>query len=173
MVSKKRVILLIVTLFIITAICFVVIKVYQDTPEEHQVTNYDEYIINIFDFDAGYSNMLSEEPGVSITYALIYDSMYMENSITNGYEEINISAENRENLEAELISLIDTHNLVKWHGYDEYLEVMDASDGFSFRVEYKNGDEIIANGSFMYPDNYDEVKSDIKEIFDKYYNLSK
>lgn len=69
--------------------------------------------------------------------------------------ELNISKEiNKSKLE-ELSKIIVDQSIDKWNGFDN--SDSNAMDGYSFelKVDYKNGDEITANGYMKYPPNYE------------------
>ncbi len=99
---------------------------------------------------------------------LSYETIYMDVPETNGYKKIKLNKAERKKLETDLLTLIEKHNLREWNGFDEHLQVMDASHSFSLRVLYKNEEQIVASGGFIFPNHYNIVFNDVKEIFVKY-----
>ncbi len=170
--SVKKVILLIVLVLVASLTIFVVITFRQiDEIMSEGVSepvDRDDYVMMSFELRESSGNAMSTEPGQSQSFRFSYETIYIDTAQTNGYNKIDLDETSRKNLETDLLALIEKHNLQEWDGYDEYLEVMDASHSFSFRVEYENEDKIIASGSFMFPDNYDAVFVDVKEVFLKY-----
>ncbi len=172
--SVKTIVIIAVVTIVVIAIIFVAINLYQidvimNTGVSEKV-NRDDYTLMSFEIRESNGNALSTEPGSSQSFNFSYETVYIDTAETNGYKKIKLDETKRKNLESDLLLLIEKHKLQEWNGFDEHLEVMDASNGFSFRVMYENEDEIIASGGFMFPDNYGEAFYDIKEVFLNYCN---
>ncbi len=135
-----------------------------------ETVNRDDYTLMSFDISESSGNSLSTDESKSQSMHLSFETIYIELPETDGYKKIELDEEKRENLEADLLAMIEKHNLKEWNGFDEHLQVMDEVYGFSLKVTYKNGDEIIASGGFIFPDNYSNVFADLKEVFIKYCN---
>ncbi len=101
-------------------------------------------------------------------FSLIGDSVIVEMPRSEDSKNRAISGAERVNLENDLIDLIETYSIKEWDGYDEVLQVMDASHSFRLMVEYKNHKKINAKGFFMFPDNYNDVFQAVKAVFKKY-----
>ncbi len=129
------------------------------------MVNRTDYVLISFNLNESSGNALSTEKGHSQTLNFSYETIYIDTPQTDGYKKIVLDETQRKDLEADLVALIHKHNLKGWDGFEEYLQVMDASNGFSLRVTYANNDEIVAKGGFVFPDNYNAVFSDAKEIF--------
>ncbi len=171
-ISVKKMIIIIVLALLVGLAVFVVVT-YRQIDEimsegMSEPVDRGDYIIMSFELRESSGNAMSSEPGQSETLRFSYETIYIDTAETNGYNKIDLDEATRKNLEAELLALIEKHNLHEWDGYDEHLEVMDASHSFSLRVEYENEDKIVASGSFMFPDNYGAVFVDVKEVFLKY-----
>ncbi len=174
--SVKKIVLIAVLIIIVIAVIFIAITFHQIdvimSAGESEMPNRDDYILFSFEIRESSANALSTDEGHSQSFNFSFETMYIDSPETDGYKKIKLDETQRKNLETELLALIQTHNLQEWDGFDEHLQVMDASNGFSFNVLYENEDEIKASGGFMFPDNYIIVFKDIKEVFLKYYNNS-
>ncbi len=172
--SKKKIIIIIAMSIVISLIIFVAITLYQIdvimNTGVNETVNRDGYTLMSFQLAESSGNALSTEEGGGQSMYLSYETVYIDTPETEGRKEIELDETERKNLETDLLALIEKHNLREWDGYDEHLEVMDASHGFSFRVLYENEDEIVASGGFMFPDNYGIVFEDVKEVFVKHCN---
>ncbi len=170
--SVKTVVIFLVLLVLVAAVIFVVITFRQIdeimSAGESAPVNRDDYTLMSFDISESSGNAMSTDEGYSQSFRLSFETAYIDAPETDGYIKIKLDETQRKNLEADLLALIEKHNLQEWNGFDEHLQVMDASNGFSFRVEYENEDEIVASGGFMFPDNYIIVFKDIKAVFLKY-----
>ncbi len=170
--SRKKVAGIVLVALLVIAVVVISITYYQIdvimSEGETDMVNRDNYILMSFELRESSGNAMVEGDSYSQSFRLSFESIYIDTPQTDGYKRISLDEINRKNLEAELLVLIEKHSLQEWNGFDEYLEVMDASGGFSFNVTYKDESEIVASGGFMYPDNYDVVFSEAKEIFLKY-----
>ncbi len=135
--------------------------------------NRDDYILFSFELTASSGNAFAPEENKSYSFYFYNEKLSVNVPEMRESKKKELNETERKNLETDLLNLIENHGLAEWNGYDEFLPVTDASNGFSLRIKYKNDEEIIANGSFMFPDNYGEVFDDIEETFAKYHNFYK
>ncbi len=172
--SVKKVIAIVVILILVAIIVFVAVNLYQIEVIMNEgvaePVNRDDYTLMSFELSESSGNAMSTEKNNSQSMRLSFETVYIDVPETDGYKKIALDEEKRKNLEAELLALIEKHNLKEWDGFNEHLQVMDASNGFSFHVLYENEEKIVASGGFMFPDNYIAVFKDIKEVFVKYCN---
>ncbi len=168
---KKVVIIFVLAIVVIVAILVAItlhqIDVIMNTGVSEPV-NRDDYTLMSFELRESSGNAMSTEDSNSQSMYLSFETIYIDAPQTDGYKKIKLDEEERKNLEADLLALIEKHSLKEWDGFDEHLQVMDASNGFSFNVVYENNDKIVASGGFMFPDNYGVVFNDVKETFIKY-----
>ncbi len=169
--TKKALIIIISVIMAVilglTAIGFY--QMYKDYKRSTAVpVDRSEYVLQIFDLSTSSGNAFAPEEGHSTSFFFFYETLAVNSSATGGDKRIELDATERKNLEADLLAVIEAHNLHEWDGYDVHEQVMDASNGFSLRVEYADETEIKASGGFAFPDNYDEVYAAVKEVFLKY-----
>ncbi len=122
--------------------------------------------ITTFDFSRSIGNAMAEGSSSSSSYMFFSNKLYIRTP--DKTNKIELSNSEYLELEAEILALVEKHNLHEWNGYDEYLEVLDDSNGFDLRIIYADGKEIVASGSHMFPDNFSEVFKDIGDIFENY-----
>ncbi len=151
-----------------------IVLMYLEEKEAEKVpVNREDYILYSFDLTASSGNAFAPEENKSYSFYFYNEKLSVNVPEMRESKKIELNETERKNLETDLLNLIENHGLAEWNGYDEFLPVTDASNGFSLRIKYKNEEEIIANGSFMFPDNYGEVFDDIEETFAKYHNFYK
>ncbi len=135
-----------------------------NAPKENEVDF--EKQITTFDFSRSIGNALAEGSSSSSSYMFFSNKLYI--TTPDKSRKTELSASEYLELEAKVLALVEKHNLYEWNGYDEYLEVYDDSNGFNLRIIYSNGNEIIASGSHMFPDNFSEVFEGVRDIFENY-----
>ncbi len=165
--NEKKMILIVV--LSIVAMVAAVIALYQTDAIPHtgtgETVNRDTYTLLSFDLRESSKNALSTEKGKSQSMHLSYETIYLDVPETGGYKKIKLDETARKKLETDLLTLIEKHRLREWNGFDEHLQVMDASNSFSLRVSYKNEDKIVASGGFVFPDHYNMVFHDVRTVF--------
>ncbi len=170
--NVKKVIIIVLLLLLAALAVFIAVNLYQidvimNTGVSEPV-NRDDYVIMSYQLRESSGNAMSTENGSSQSFYLNYETIYIDTAETGGYKKIKLDEATRKSLESDLLALIETHNLKEWNGFDEHLQVMDASNGFSFSLLYENEEEIKASGGFAFPDNYGDVFVATKEVFLKY-----
>ncbi len=170
--SVKKVIAIVSLLILVAIIVFVAVNLYQIEVIMNEgvaePVNRDDYTIMSFELLESSGNAMSTEKNNSQSMRLNFETVYIDVPETDGYKKIKLDEETRKSLESDLLALIESHNLKEWDGFDEHLQVMDASNGFSFNLLYANDEELKASGGFAFPDNYGEVFAATKEVFLKY-----
>ena len=68
----------------------------------------------------------------------------------------------------EIINILNKYEVSKWDGFRESDQNVLDGDSFSFILDTKDGKHISASGYMMWPDNYREVKTELKEVFDSF-----
>lgn len=66
---------------------------------------------------------------------------------------------------AELISLVKTHQLNRWNGFDKVdRSALDGTD-FTLQIGYEDGQKLYASGSNAFPEGYKAAHEEIRRFF--------
>ena len=96
-------------------------------------------------------------------------SQYDERKLFGGETEDHFSKKAGFSLDA-VQAVMKKYNIASWNGYNGYDEA--SNEYFSIFAEYASGERITASGSLT-PENYEEFKQEIINVFADFYNASK
>lgn len=66
----------------------------------------------------------------------------------------------------KIADILNKYEVSKWDGFDKSDKNVLDGNSFSFIVRLKNGGSIHASGYMKWPNNYSQVKNELKEVFD-------
>ena len=70
---------------------------------------------------------------------------------------------------SKIVQTLNEYKVIKWDKFHKTDQNVLDGDSFSFNLTTEEGIDISASGYMRWPDNYNEVKSKLVEIFDAYY----
>lgn len=70
----------------------------------------------------------------------------------------------------ELEDILNKYNVSKWNGFNKSDSGVLDGDSFSLSIAMENGESIRASGYMMWPENYRNVRDELKVLFDNIFN---
>lgn len=162
MKNKNKIIILLVIIVILLLIVLFLVKMNKNN-KGFNISSIEYFKIS---YAGGFS--MYNRSSYEIEYK---DNKYMAIILPNRIPDENrLEVEISKDEVDRVIDILNKYDVSKWDGFDE--DDKDVLDGnsFSFSLTTQDNKKIEAHGYMRWPDNYDEVQSELSTIFMDIYN---